>query len=66
MHVTSLRRQGPSITITSDARAAVEGVELVHTDVWVSMGEAKDVWEERVGILTPHQVNRALLDSTRS
>jgi ornithine carbamoyltransferase len=36
----------------------------VHTDVWVSMGEAKDVWEERVRLLTPYQVNRELLDSS--
>jgi ornithine carbamoyltransferase len=57
-------RTGASITITEDAGAAVEGVDFVHTDVWVSMGEAKEVWEERVALLTPYQVNRGLLDST--
>jgi ornithine carbamoyltransferase len=57
-------RTGAAITITDDARSAVEGVDFVHTDVWVSMGEAKDVWQERVGILTPYQVNRALLDAS--
>ena len=40
------------------------GVDFVHTDVWVSMGEAKDVWDERVRLLTPYQVNAALLDET--
>jgi ornithine carbamoyltransferase len=33
----------------------------LNTDVWVSMGESKDVWEERVGLLAPYQVNRELL-----
>jgi ornithine carbamoyltransferase len=57
-------RTGARITITDDANAAVEGVDFVHTDVWVSMGEAKDVWADRVRLLTPYQVNRALLDAT--
>ena len=56
-------RTGAKITITDDATAAVDGVDFVHTDVWVSMGEAKDVWDERVRLLKPYQVNRELLDS---
>jgi ornithine carbamoyltransferase len=56
-------RTGARVTITDDPRAAVKDVDFVHTDVWVSMGEAKDVWSERVRILTPYQVNRALLDA---
>ncbi len=56
-------RTGARITITDDARAAVAGVDFVHTDVWVSMGEAKDVWTERVDALRAYQVNRALLDA---
>src|SRR6188768_535501 len=42
------RRTGAQITITEDVDAAVSGVDFLHTDVWVSMGESKDVWEERV------------------
>ena len=57
-------RTGARVTITGDPRAAVKDVDFVHTDVWVSMGEAKDVWSERVRILTPYQVNRALLDAS--
>jgi len=57
-------RTGARITITSDAAEAVRGVDFVHTDVWVSMGEAKDVWNERVGLLTPYQVNAALLEQS--
>jgi ornithine carbamoyltransferase len=57
-------RTGARITITDDAGQAVEGVDFVHTDVWVSMGEPKDVWHERVGLLKPYQVNKELLGRT--
>ena len=50
-------RTGARITITDDPAEAVAGVDFIHTDVWVSMGEAKDVWAERVKLLTPYQVN---------
>ena len=39
----------------------MSGADFVHTDVWVSMGESKDVWTERVGLLKPYQVNSDLL-----
>jgi ornithine carbamoyltransferase len=55
---------GARITITDDAAEAVAGVDFVHTDVWVSMGEAKDVWTDRVRLLTPYQVNADLLEKT--
>jgi len=58
------KQTGARITITSDPAEAVRGVDFVHTDVWVSMGEAKTVWDERVNLLKPYQVNRALLDAT--
>jgi ornithine carbamoyltransferase len=57
-------RTGARVTVTDDAEAAVDGVDFIHTDVWVSMGEAKDVWEERVRLLRPYQVNKALIDKT--
>src|SRR6476646_16139 len=57
-------RTGARITITEDPAQAVSGVDFVHTDVWVSMGEAKDVWIDRVQLLAPYQVNRSLLDSS--
>src|SRR5690242_5244843 len=58
------RRTGSRITVTADAADAVAGVDFVHTDVWVSMGEPKDVWTEGVRVLTPYQVNAALLEKT--
>ena len=50
-------RTRATITITEDPAAAVAGVDFIHTDVWVSMGEAKDVWSGRVRVLAPYQVN---------
>jgi ornithine carbamoyltransferase len=55
---------GAQITVTEDAAQAVSGVDFVHTDVWVSMGESKDVWTERVNLLSPYQVNSALLEKS--
>jgi ornithine carbamoyltransferase len=57
-------RTGARITITDNPAEAVSGVDFIHTDVWVSMGEPKDVWTERVKVLTPYQVNAALLEKT--
>lgn len=52
---------GARITITEDPAQAVSGAGFIHTDVWVSMGEPKDVWADRVRLLTPYQVNADLL-----
>jgi ornithine carbamoyltransferase len=60
------RRTGARITITEDASTAVSGVDFVHTDVWVSMGEPKDVWTDRVQLLAPYQVNVALLEKANN
>jgi ornithine carbamoyltransferase len=54
-------RTGATITITEDPAEAVRGVDFIHTDVWVSMGEPKEVWTERVRVLKPYQVNAALM-----
>lgn len=58
------RETGAKITITADPVEAVRGVDFLYTDVWVSMGEADSVWEERVKQLKPYQVNRELLEAT--
>jgi ornithine carbamoyltransferase len=54
-------KTGARVTITDDAADAVHGVDFIHTDVWVSMGEPKDVWTERVNVLKPYQVNAELM-----
>lgn len=55
---------GARITITEDPREAVSGADAVHTDVWVSMGEPVEAWEERISALLPYQVNADLMAAT--
>lgn len=57
-------RYGAKLTITDDAKAAVSGVDFIHTDVWVSMGEPKEVWKQRIDLLKPYQVNAAMMKLT--
>ncbi len=57
---------GGKVTLTEDPKAAVRGVDFVHTDVWVSMGEPDSVWAERIGLLLPYQVNAALMAATEN
>lgn len=52
------------LTLTDDPREGVDGVDFVHTDVWVSMGEAPEVWEQRIAMLKPYQVNSAIMEAT--
>lgn len=54
-------RTGASLTITEDPVAAVSGVDFVHTDIWVSMGEPREVWEQRVAELLPYRVDIAMM-----
>jgi len=55
---------GARITQTDDVAQGVQGVDFVYTDVWVSMGEPQEVWEERIHLLRPYQVNSHLLNMT--
>jgi ornithine carbamoyltransferase len=49
------------LILTEDPVEAVNGVQFIHTDVWVSMGEAAEVWEDRIELLKPYQVNAGLM-----
>jgi ornithine carbamoyltransferase len=53
---------GARLTLTDDVAQGVSGVDFVYTDVWVSMGEPKEVWDERIAALLPYQVSMDLLD----
>ena len=55
---------GARITLTDDPKVGVKGVDFLYTDVWVSMGEAPETWDERVKLLKPYQVNGALVKLT--
>jgi len=57
-------RSGARLSISDDPRQAVAGVDFVHTDVWVSLGEPKEVWKQRIELLTPYQVTSELLAAT--
>jgi ornithine carbamoyltransferase len=57
-------QNGGSITLTEDVTAAVADADFLYTDVWVSMGEPDSVWEERIELLRPYQVNADVLRRT--
>lgn len=58
------RESGATITLTEDPEEAVKGVDFIYTDIWVSMGEAAEVWNQRIHDLMPYQVNAALIKAT--
>jgi ornithine carbamoyltransferase len=60
------KRHGGTLTITDDVRQAVKGVDYIHTDVWVSMGEPKEVWKERIELLRRYQVNLQLMKASEN
>ena len=55
---------GARLTHTEDVDEGVADVDFLYTDVWVSMGESHEVWQERIDVLKPYQVNAAVLKST--
>ena len=55
---------GARLTLTDDVAEGVKGVDYLYTDVWVSMGEPDSVWEERVKLLKPYQVNMEVVKKT--
>lgn len=55
---------GAKITITSEPLSAVKEADFIYTDVWVSMGEAKSAWEERINLLKNYQVTQDLMRAT--
>ena len=56
---------GGSITLTEDVKAGTKDVDVIYTDVWVSMGEPDEVWAERIKLLTPYQVNAAAMRNAK-
>ena len=56
---------GASITLTEDVQEGTKDADVIYTDVWVSMGEPDEVWEERIRELTPYQVNQAVMENAK-
>ncbi|CAM3715087.1 ornithine carbamoyltransferase [Xenorhabdus thuongxuanensis] len=59
-----VEKTGGQITLTEDITHGVKGVDFLYTDVWVSMGEPKSVWQERIALLKPYQVNMDVVKRT--
>jgi ornithine carbamoyltransferase len=57
-------KSGARVTLTEDVAGGLKGADYVHTDVWVSMGEPKEVWDERIKLLLPYQVNAKAMQMT--
>jgi ornithine carbamoyltransferase len=55
---------GASLLLTTNVDKGVKGCDFICTDVWVSMGEPKEVWQERIKLLEPYQVNAAIMEKT--
>lgn len=57
---------GAKIVVTNDIKEGVKGMDVVYTDVWVSMGESDDMWKKRIKLLKPYQVTKAVMDATEN
>lgn len=57
------KASGSAITLTEDVKEGTKGADVIYTDVWVSMGEPDQVWEERIRELTPYKVTKAVMDN---
>jgi ornithine carbamoyltransferase len=58
------KETGAKITVTENVEEGVKGCDFIYTDVWVSMGEPDEVWKERIELLRPYQVTKAVMDAT--
>lgn len=60
------KETGAKITLTDSVEEGVKDCDFLYTDVWVSMGEPAEVWEDRIKLLLPYQVNKKTMDLTRN
>ncbi len=60
------KETGATITVTDSVEEGVKDCDFLYTDVWVSMGEADEVWKERIELLKPYQVNKKAMDLTNN
>ena len=55
------KASGATITLTEDALEGTKNADILYTDVWVSMGEKEELWEQRINLLKPYQVNKEIM-----
>jgi ornithine carbamoyltransferase len=60
------KNSNAQINITEDVSQGVKNVDFIHTDVWVSMGEPKAVWKERINLLKPYRVDSKTIEQTNN
>ena len=59
------RETGATITLEENPKIATQGADVIYTDVWVSMGEPQEIWQERINDLGAYQVNKALMQNAK-
>jgi len=55
-----------TITLTNNVKEATKNADIIYTDIWVSMGEDKSIWEKRIKLLSPYQVNNEVMANANS
>ena len=60
------KASGSTITLTEDAMEGTKNADVLYTDVWVSMGEKEELWEQRINLLKPYQVNKKIMENANS
>ena len=58
-------KSGATITLTEDVQAGTREADVIYTDVWVSMGEPDEVWEERIRELAPYKVTMEVMENAK-
>lgn len=59
------KKSGCSINFTEDVKKAASGSDIIYTDIWVSMGEPQNIWEEKINLLKPYQVNADVMSKAK-
>jgi len=60
------RKTGATITLTEDVQEGTKDADVIYTDVWVSMGEPKEMWEKRIALLTAYRVTMDLMENAKN
>jgi ornithine carbamoyltransferase len=59
-------KNNSTITLSDNVKEATKDADIIYTDIWVSMGEDKSIWEKRIKLLSPYQVNKDVMSNAKS